>query len=295
MSDKRTELIAELNALEGLERLKYLSDLRDYIEYGQWSEAQTRAIFDYLLRACFSQDPVHVDEHAELNWNLRYLLRMQVNFPFSFADLGLLFDILRESRDTQDTCQALSLLSYTHDRKFIGAIRERLQDPEPVIAAAAGRALERLLEWRPAWQYNILDPERIAQLGETGDLAMRLLEAMPSYLSWLLDLVVYEEQPTPISVMQTLADCIAERIDDLELEDLPAIFARIEQLLVEGPPDWQSPITDVLLEALQRHLLPREHWVHLLGPRSLASIRDEDEFFGLPPGALMPPPQSDCH
>jgi len=279
MQDNGTKLIAALQAVDGLQQIDGLVALADQIEYGDWDEANTRAVLTRLLEQVFKTELLPAYQAADLKRCLDMLLLMQVNFPLSESDLRPLFYILQNPHPPQDICLALELLAYTFDRKYIPIILSFVSAQEPLIADCAAKALACIRQSRGYWQLDILDPERIAQLGPTGELIMRLLAAMPGFKRDLLHHLFDEQAPTPGSVMQVLADHVADQIDEQACEALPALFAQVEQILAGDNRAWQQAAIDKLLETLQRYLLPREHWVPLLGPLSLRYIRDEGEFF----------------
>lgn len=97
------------------------------------------------------------------------------------------------------------------------------------------------------------------------------------------DYLAYWDQEPPGACLDfgEFADFVHDAITDGRPLDLPAIFDFIERCLAEGDDEVQAGASTCFLENLQNKETPRDAWVPLLGPRSIAFCQAWDAFTGV--------------
>lgn len=110
-----------------------------------------------------------------------------------------------------------------------------------------------------------------------------LLDRFPGFVpAWKQYLADWEGAPAgACTYMTAFSHYVYDLIAGGPREELQAIFAVAETLMVDGDEETQTAAATCFLENLQNREAPPEHWVHLLGPASQEHCRAWDEFTGV--------------
>jgi hypothetical protein len=121
-----------------------MTDLRDLIEYGDWTQAEYQRASRLLSANYFKTKPPEMFLSA---WQGTLQdLYMYRHAALRVEDVQPILDALQHSDDQRVLCPAIKMLSLTRDQKFKPFVEPFLTHSNPVVS---GFAAERIAKFEP--------------------------------------------------------------------------------------------------------------------------------------------------
>lgn len=141
MQVSETDLIKQIQTIDGLEDVPSLIDLIDMMESGGWVESRVKKVLAILFKTFFQSECETQSLNDDVQRALNKLILMS-DYRFNDEDLEIPLGIIANSEDESKVFPALNMLSKTFDSRLVALIEKAVHDKEQSVKNRAKQAID---------------------------------------------------------------------------------------------------------------------------------------------------------